>query len=104
MEGSEAKIVELEKLVVQQSEDIKKLIEENRKITEKVSSVTVDEKPNEKKLIPTKEFTVGKKKYKFKVAQFRLAGQVVKAADALEDSKLLGDIVTKYSPLVEEVK
>lgn len=96
-----AKVEALEIAIEDLASQNEAILAENKELKESTNSPAAA-KPQGGKPIPEKAFKVGTKTYRFAVAQFRLDGEVVKAADALKDKAMLERIVKEYTPLVEE--
>lgn len=100
----ESKIEALEETVVRQQELLEKYEAQLAKFSEQSSMTVGAKKKQSKPKPPTKTFQVGGKSYRFRVVQFRINGEVVKAVEALDDKELLKNLVETRSTLVEPAK
>ena|SRR5215217_3314980 len=54
--------------------------------------------------IPEKKFKVGDNTYEFVIPHFRIGGEIITALDALNDEKILQDLVDKNSGAIKIVE
>lgn len=101
LEALQEKVNLQEELIAEYEEKQNELQAQIAELREQLNNVPAAQPKRKKKLpVPEKEFTVDKVKYRFRVAQFRKDGKIIKAVDALENRELLKEIVENHAPLV----
>lgn len=95
----EARLEAMEALVAEQAETIEKM-----EATKAKSSLkTTESKPEPKPEVPEKTFKVGGAEYKFKYARFWYKEEKVLAADAINNTKLLKELVEEAPGVLEQL-